>query len=135
MGVERIPFGMEFAYGEKRGDVVQFARAMIEAGADLVIGHGPHLPRAMELYRDRLIAYSLGNFATYYGISVAGPKGLRTNSARHFGRHRKVSKRQDRLRDPDSSWRSTHRRGTESLRDDSPTDRTRFRRWRSVVHQ
>jgi len=74
-GVERIPFGMEFAYGEKRGDVVQFARAMIEAGADLVIGHGPHLPRAMELYRDRLIAYSLGNFATYYGISVAGPKG------------------------------------------------------------
>lgn len=74
-GVERIPFGMEFAYGEKRGDVVRFARAMVEAGADLVIGHGPHLPRAMELYRDRLIAYSLGNFATYYGISVAGPKG------------------------------------------------------------
>ena len=74
-GVERIPFGMEFAYGEKRGDVTRFARAMVEAGADLVIGHGPHLPRAMELYRDRLIAYSLGNFATYYGISVAGPKG------------------------------------------------------------
>ncbi len=74
-GVERIPFGMEFAYGEKRGDVARFARAMVEAGADLVIGHGPHLPRAMELYRDRLIAYSLGNFATYYGISVAGPKG------------------------------------------------------------
>lgn len=74
-GVERIPFGMEFAYGEKRGDVAQFARAMVEAGADLVIGHGPHLPRAMELYRNRLIAYSLGNFATYYGISVTGPKG------------------------------------------------------------
>jgi len=74
-GVERIPFGMEFAYGEKRGDVARFARAMVEAGADLVIGHGPHLPRAMELYRDRLIAYSLGNFATYYGISVTGPKG------------------------------------------------------------
>lgn len=74
-GVERIPFGMEFAYGEKRGDVTQFARAMVEAGADLVIGHGPHLPRAMELYRDRLIAYSLGNFATYHGISVTGPRG------------------------------------------------------------
>ena len=44
-------------------------------GADLVIGHGPHVVRAAERYKDRLIAYSLGNFATYYGISVAGPKG------------------------------------------------------------
>jgi hypothetical protein len=49
---------------------------MEDAGADMVIGHGPHLPRAMELYKDRLIAYSLGNFATYYGISVDGPKGF-----------------------------------------------------------
>jgi hypothetical protein len=31
--------------------------------------------RAIELYRDRLIAYSLGNFATYYGISVNGIRG------------------------------------------------------------
>ena len=46
------------------------------AGADLVIGHGPHVVRGMERYRDRLIAYSLGNFATYYGISVAGIKGI-----------------------------------------------------------
>ena len=30
----------------------------------------------MERYNDRLIAYSLGNFATYYGISVAGIKGI-----------------------------------------------------------
>jgi len=74
-GVERLGFGMEYAYGERRGDVVAFARAAIDAGADLVIGHGPHIPRAMELYNDRLIAYSLGNFATYYGISVAGEKG------------------------------------------------------------
>ncbi|MEJ2137964.1 MAG: CapA family protein [Gammaproteobacteria bacterium] len=74
-GAERLGFGMEFAYGEPRGDVVKFSRAMIDAGADLVLGHGPHVPRAMELYKDRLIAYSLGNFATYYGISVAGVKG------------------------------------------------------------
>ncbi len=74
-GAERIGFGMEFAYGEERGDVVRFAHAVIDAGADIVIGHGPHVPRALELYSDRLIAYSLGNFATYYGISVAGPKG------------------------------------------------------------
>ena len=74
-GAERIGFGMEYAYGEKRGDVVAFSRAVIDAGADLVFGHGPHVPRAMELYNDRLIAYSLGNFATYFGISVAGAKG------------------------------------------------------------
>jgi hypothetical protein len=74
-GAEHIGFGMEYAYGEARGDVVKFAHAVIEAGADLVLGHGPHVPRAMELYNDRLIAYSLGNFATYYGISVTGAKG------------------------------------------------------------
>jgi poly-gamma-glutamate capsule biosynthesis protein CapA/YwtB (metallophosphatase superfamily) len=74
-GAERLGFGMEFAYGEPRGDVVKFAHAVIDAGADIVLGHGPHVPRAMEIYNDRLIAYSLGNFATYYGISVVGEKG------------------------------------------------------------
>jgi len=74
-GAEHIGFGMEYAYGEARGNVVRFAHAVIDAGADLVLGHGPHVPRAMEVYNDRLIAYSLGNFAAYYGISVSGPKG------------------------------------------------------------
>lgn len=71
-----IPFANEFYYSEDRGDVVAFAHAVIDAGADLVLGHGPHVPRALELYRGRLIAYSLGNFCTYFGISVAGLKGL-----------------------------------------------------------
>ncbi len=75
-GAERLGFAMEWAYGEERGNVVDFARRVIDAGADLVLGHGPHVPRAMELYNDRLIAYSLGNFATYYGISVAGANGF-----------------------------------------------------------
>ena len=71
-----LPFAEEEYYGEPRGDVVRFARMVVDAGADLVIGHGPHVVRAMERYNDRLIAYSLGNFATYYGISVAGIKGI-----------------------------------------------------------
>ena len=71
-----IPFAEEEYYGEPRGDVVWFARGVVDAGADLVIGHGPHVVRAIERYNDRLIAYSLGNFATYYGISVAGIKGI-----------------------------------------------------------
>ena len=74
--VTRLPFDEEEYYGEPRGDVVRFARMVVDAGADLVVGHGPHVVRAMERYNDRLIAYSLGNFATYYGISVAGIKGI-----------------------------------------------------------
>ncbi len=71
-----VPFAEEEYFGEPRGDVVMFARMAVDAGADLVIGHGPHVVRAMENYKGRLIAYSLGNFATYYGISVAGIKGI-----------------------------------------------------------
>jgi hypothetical protein len=71
----RVPFTTEHYYGEDRGDVAKFSRSLVEAGADLIIGHGPHVPRAMEIHKDRLIAYSLGNFATYYGISVTGAKG------------------------------------------------------------
>ena len=71
-----LPFAEEEYYGEPRGDVALFARRVVDAGADLVIGHGPHVVRAIERYKDRLIAYSLGNFATYYGISVDGLKGI-----------------------------------------------------------
>ena len=72
----RLPFAEEEYFGEMRGDVVKFARLMVDSGADLVVGHGPHVIRGMERYKDRLIAYSLGNFATYYGISVEGIKGI-----------------------------------------------------------
>jgi hypothetical protein len=72
----RVTFKEEYFHGENRGDVVLFSRSMVDAGADLVIGHGPHVPRALELYRGRLIAYSLGNFCTYYGINVRGKNGL-----------------------------------------------------------
>jgi hypothetical protein len=75
-GASKLPFAHEIYAGEDRGDVVEFAHAVIDAGADLVLGHGPHVLRPLELYRDRLIAYSLGNFATYYGISVNGIRGI-----------------------------------------------------------
>ncbi len=75
-GVERVPFASEYYHGEARGDVVEFSRLAVDAGADLVLGHGPHVPRAIELYNGRLIAYSLGNFATYWGINVRGRNGL-----------------------------------------------------------
>ena len=62
--------------GEDRGNSVAFARAVIDAGADLVIGHGPHVLRALDAYRGKLIAYSLGNFLTYERFNISGPSGL-----------------------------------------------------------
>jgi len=68
--------GDETFAGEDRGDVVAFAHAAIDAGADIVIGQGPHVPRAVEIYRNHLIAYSLGNFWTYDGVMTYAVSGL-----------------------------------------------------------
>jgi hypothetical protein len=62
--------------GERRGNPVKFSRAVIDSGADLVLGHGPHVPRALELYKGKLIAYSLGNFVAYGVMNTRGPSGL-----------------------------------------------------------
>jgi hypothetical protein len=66
----------EIFYGEDRGNVYEFAHAVIDAGADVVFGHGPHITRAVELYKDRLIAYSLGNFCTYGMFNLKGISGV-----------------------------------------------------------
>lgn len=73
---QRVPKTSETYYGENRGNVHAFAHAVIDAGADVVFGHGPHVTRALELYKDRIIAYSLGNFCTYGRFSLAGPAGF-----------------------------------------------------------
>jgi poly-gamma-glutamate capsule biosynthesis protein CapA/YwtB (metallophosphatase superfamily) len=60
----------ELFFGENRGNMVMFSRTMIDNGADLILGHGPHVPRALELYKGKLIAYSLGNFMGYQTLST-----------------------------------------------------------------
>jgi poly-gamma-glutamate capsule biosynthesis protein CapA/YwtB (metallophosphatase superfamily) len=65
----------EYFLDEPRGNLIQFAHEAIERGADLILVHGPHVPRAVEIYQDRLIAYSLGNFCTYRGMSLDKEKG------------------------------------------------------------
>lgn len=65
----------EIFYGENRGNSLHFARKMVDVGADLVLGHGPHVPRGMEVYKNKLIAYSLGNFLGYRTFSTKGNKG------------------------------------------------------------
>jgi poly-gamma-glutamate capsule biosynthesis protein CapA/YwtB (metallophosphatase superfamily) len=66
----------ETFYGENRGNVYEFSHALINAGADIAFGHGPHVPRAIEVYQNRFIAYSLGNFCTYGRFNLSGPNGL-----------------------------------------------------------
>lgn len=70
-----VPVGHELYHDEDRGDLRAFARTVIDAGADLVIGHGPHVPRGMELLDGHLVAYSLGNFATYGKFNLSGFMG------------------------------------------------------------
>jgi poly-gamma-glutamate capsule biosynthesis protein CapA/YwtB (metallophosphatase superfamily) len=67
---------MEMFYGEKRGNLIEFAHAAIDSGADLILGHGPHVLRALSCYRNRLIAYSLGNFYTFGQFRLSGPAGI-----------------------------------------------------------
>ena len=62
--------------GESRGNVYEFAHKMIDAGGDILLGHGPHVTRAVEIYKNRFIAYSMGNFSTYRRVNVEGVNGL-----------------------------------------------------------
>ena len=68
--------GTELFFGENRGDPIAFSHASIDAGADIVIGHSPHVLRAMEFYKGKLIAYSLGNFAGYQALGTGGVVGI-----------------------------------------------------------
>ena len=74
-GAMRVKNKTETFYGENRGNLVLFSRTMIDSGADLILGHSPHVPRAMELYKGKLIAYSLGNFVGYRTLSTWGALG------------------------------------------------------------
>lgn len=73
---QHVPRTTEHCFGETRGNVYLFAHTMIDNGADIVLGHGPHVTRAVEIYKNKFIAYSMGNFATYSNVSIAGEGGL-----------------------------------------------------------
>ena len=72
---QHVRAGMETYLGELRGDPLRFAHAVVDAGADVVLGSGPHVLRGMEWYRGRLIAYSLGNFVGYHTLDTTGVLG------------------------------------------------------------
>jgi Bacterial capsule synthesis protein PGA_cap len=74
----RTPDAPEFLGKEPRGSLRRWARTVLDAGADAVVGHGPHVLRGVEFYRSKPIFYSLGNFLTYKGFNLDGPLGLTT---------------------------------------------------------
>ena len=70
-----LPYGTEMFLNEDRGNLREFAHFCIDNGADVVYGHGPHVLRCIEVYNNRFIAYSLGNFCTPHGINITGISG------------------------------------------------------------
>ena len=72
----RVPRQTEIFLNENRGDVFRFSRGVVDAGAHIVFGHGPHVPRAIDVYKNGFIIYSLGNFWTYGRFNLRGPNGI-----------------------------------------------------------
>jgi hypothetical protein len=73
---DHVTPGHEIFAGEDRGDELAFTHAVIDAGADVVFGHGPHVMRGMQFYKGRLIAFSLGNFCGYKALNMTGYSGV-----------------------------------------------------------
>ena len=76
VGFQNVRDKQETYLNENRGNVYRFSRDVIDAGADLVIGHGPHVTRSLDFYKGKLIAYSLGNFCTYGKFGLGGENGI-----------------------------------------------------------
>jgi hypothetical protein len=62
--------GEEYFLGQDRGNSIAFTHGVIDAGADLVMGSGPHVLRGFQWYRGHLIAYSLGNLCGYNTLGL-----------------------------------------------------------------
>lgn len=73
---EHLTRKTEIYLGANRGNVYKFAHTAIDAGADIIFGQGPHVTRAVELYKNRFIAYSSGNFCTYKRFNLRGINGI-----------------------------------------------------------
>jgi poly-gamma-glutamate synthesis protein (capsule biosynthesis protein) len=94
--------------------ILTYARRMIDDGADVVVGHGPHLLRGMEIYKGKPIFYSLGNFVGQNELTFKLP----SDSYETF--------RIDPATPPGELYRQRSQNDTKGF----PTDR---RYWQSIV--
>lgn len=65
-------WGPNFGY-EVQGDYIQWAHGIIDAGADMIFGHSGHIPRGIEVYKQKPVIYSAGDFIDDYAISDEEP--------------------------------------------------------------
>ena len=114
--------GNEIFFGENRGDPIKFSHTVVDAGADLVVGHGPHVLRGMQFYRGKLIAYSLGNFA-------GGGKTLSSNGVLKYAGILHVSLT------PDGAWAGGRFLSTYLSSTGVPTRDSANERGRGLVRQ
>jgi poly-gamma-glutamate capsule biosynthesis protein CapA/YwtB (metallophosphatase superfamily) len=75
-GADHVTGREEYYLGEDRGNAEAFAHMAIDLGASLVIASGPHVLRGMQFYKHHLIAYSVGNFASYGDFSTEADLGM-----------------------------------------------------------
>ena len=101
--------GPEWFLGEPRGNVVAFTHAVVRAGADLVVGHGPHVLRGIEWYRGRVIAYSLGNFLGNGTLNVVGRHRTDCGAARDAAPGRVLEERKARSDQTERGWPAARR--------------------------
>jgi poly-gamma-glutamate capsule biosynthesis protein CapA/YwtB (metallophosphatase superfamily) len=73
--MRHLPYGQEIFLEENRGSLRELAHFCVDNGADIVYGHGPHVLRCVEVYKQKFIAYSLGNFCTPFGVNIKGISG------------------------------------------------------------
>lgn len=90
LAARHVPEAAESLGREPRGELRRWAHAVIDAGADAVVGHGPHVLRGIEFYRGKPVVYSLGNFLTYRGFNLEGPRGLTGVLQLEFGPDRRL---------------------------------------------
>ena len=85
-----LPEGPETFLGEARGDSRAFAQVAIAAGADAIVGYGPHVLRAAECIAGRPVFYSIGNFLGIGGLSTQGLTGIAAIAQLAFDANKKL---------------------------------------------
>jgi poly-gamma-glutamate capsule biosynthesis protein CapA/YwtB (metallophosphatase superfamily) len=66
-----LHWGVEYKTGANSHQISR-AHALIDAGADLILGHHPHVVQGLEIYKDRLIVYSMGDFVFDHYSRITG---------------------------------------------------------------
>lgn len=80
-----VHWGQEYTH-DPNVDMKVLAHQLVDAGADLIVGTHPHWTQGVEIYRDRFIAYSLGNFIFDQEWSLETKQGLILDTIFYEGR-------------------------------------------------